>query len=124
MLFAIAGALTISIGLAHSYLGERYLIGRLLKRPDLPRLFGNDVFTRQTLRFAWHLTTLAWLGSAAIFFAIGSRPLDLTGVVTARLLALHFMLSALLALIATRAKHLSWVVFLAIALCAWLASSR
>ena len=36
---------------------------------DLPRLFGSDWFTRRTLRFAWHITSVAWLGFAALLVA-------------------------------------------------------
>ena len=49
---------------AHSYLGERYIMVRLLRRDDLPKLFGGVDFTKRTLRFAWHLTSIAWVGLA------------------------------------------------------------
>ena len=66
-------------GVAHSYLGERYILIRLFRRQDLPHLFGSDVFTRRTLRVAWHLTSIAWWGSAFLFWALGkgSAPLGL-----------------------------------------------
>lgn len=35
---------------------------RLFRRADLPHLFGSDLFTRRTLRLAWHLTSVARLG--------------------------------------------------------------
>lgn len=60
----VGAALALGVGAAHSYLGERYILIRLFRRPDLPHLFGSDLFTRRTLRFAWHLTTLAWWGFA------------------------------------------------------------
>ena len=62
MLLFLAAGLVLLVGLAHSYLGERYILIRLFRRSDLPHLFGSDVFTRRTLRFAWHLTTVAWWG--------------------------------------------------------------
>ena len=52
-----------AIGLTHSVLGDRYVLIRLFRRP-LPKLFGGEWFTRRTLGFAWHLTTLAWWGAA------------------------------------------------------------
>ena len=58
--FLIAAALAVLLGVAHSYLGERYILTRLFRRGDLPRLFGGVEFTQQTLRFAWHLTSVAW----------------------------------------------------------------
>jgi hypothetical protein len=51
----IAAGLAVLLGVAHSYLGERYILVRLFKRSDLPKLFGGQEFTRHTLRFAWHL---------------------------------------------------------------------
>jgi len=57
--FLAAAALLIpALGAAHSVLGERYILIRLFRRSDLPKLFGSDTFTRRTLRFAWHLTTV------------------------------------------------------------------
>ena len=64
-----AASLAFLIGLAHSYLGERYILIRLFRR-ELPRLFGSDDFTKQTLRFVWHLTTVSWWGLAAILVAL------------------------------------------------------
>lgn len=58
----MAALLAFGLGLAHSVLGERYILRRLLRRPDLPALFGSDDFTKRTLRFAWHLTTSRVVG--------------------------------------------------------------
>ncbi len=116
----IAAALTLVIGVLHSWLGERYIVVRLLRRPDLPELFGDDTFTRRTVRFAWHLTTVAWWGLATVLFVLSGA---IAGVHVARaaLLAISvaFLASAVLAIVVTRARHLSWIVFLSIAvLCA------
>jgi hypothetical protein len=54
-------------GLAHSVLGERYVLMRLFRRTDLPKLFRGAELTIRTLRFAWHLTTIAWQGAAGRF---------------------------------------------------------
>jgi hypothetical protein len=59
---ALAATLAVLVGAAHSYLGERYLLVRPFRRGGLPPLHGSDVFTRRTLRFAWHVTTVAWWG--------------------------------------------------------------
>lgn len=119
-----AGALlAFGIGLAHSVLGERYILIRLFRR-DLPKLFGADTFTRRTLRFAWHLTTIAWWGFAAqMAWAAGA--LDATGGVAGAALlqpiAWTFLASAVLTAAVSRGRHFAWPVFLAIAACAWLA---
>ena len=109
----IAAILFFVLGLGHSILGERYILIRLFRRPNLPKLFGDTFFTVQTLRFAWHITTVAFWGLAGIVVAVAqgvNQPEDLLRVV-----AWTSVVSALLPLWFTRGKHLSWLVFLAIA---------
>jgi hypothetical protein len=104
-----AATLIALLGLAHSVLGERYILIRLFRR-DLPELFGGPEFTRRTLRFAWHLTTvLAW-GIAALLVQLAGRhsPQTLAGTI-----GWVLVLSGLLPLFITRGRHLSWVVLFA-----------
>ena len=112
----LAAGATLFVGLAHSYLGERYILVRLFRRADLPHLLGSDVFTKQTLRFAWHLTSVAWWGAAAVLLALGQNSPRL-GVLA---LSGTFFASALVTLVASRGRHLAWPVFLLIAVAAWL----
>ena len=112
----LAVVLTVTLGIAHSALGERYILRRLFRRAGLPTLFGSDVFTRRTLRFAWHLTSIAWWGIAAAFVALGAGSAR-AGVL---ILAGTFALSGVITLVASRGHHLAWLVFLAIGLFAWL----
>ena len=115
-----AGILTILIGLVHSYLGEKYILMRLFRQP-LPKLFGDDTFTKQTLRFVWHLLTVAWFGLAALMFLrhVGSPSSSNILIV----IATTFAITALTALIASRARHLSWIVFGAISILCYVAVS-
>ena len=103
-----AAALAVGIGIAHSYLGERYILIRLFRRDNLPTIRGSDRFTKDTLRFAWHITTLAWWGMAA---ALVWDP--------TRAIALAFAASGVAALVGSRGRHYSWIVFGAIAALAW-----
>jgi len=114
ILLYVAAALVLLIGLAHSMLGERYVLTRLFRRGRLPRLFGGEDFTRNTLRFAWHLTSIAWLGLGAILVLIARDALtaDSAGLVIGVVFLVHFAV----ALVASRGWHFSWVVFLAIGL--------
>jgi hypothetical protein len=73
----IAALLSFAVGLAHSVLGERFILMRL---PE------QATFKARTLRFAWHLTTIAWWGVGAML------------------------------VLASRGRHLAWPVFLAIAI--------
>lgn len=109
----VAALLLVAIGLAHSYLGERYVLIRLFRR-DLPKLFGDDVFTKRTLRFAWHITSVAWWGFAALLLTLGSSP-----HVSLRIISATFFVTGAIALIASRGRHLSWIVFFTIAALTW-----
>lgn len=122
---AAGAVLAFGVGLTHSVLGERYILMRLLRR-DLPKLFGRDTFTKRTLRFAWHLTTLAWWGFAAqMAWAAGALSRGAGQDPDAALLqpiAWTFLVSAIVTAAASRGRHLAWPVFAAIAACAWLAA--
>lgn len=124
ILLTVAAGLTFGIGFLHSVLGERYIVGRLLRRDDLPKLFGDDVFTRRTIRFAWHLTSLAWWGLGGVLLAVAFAP---TGQVVGWVIAVvsfTFLVSAALTAGASRLRHLAWVVFLSIAALAAIAYAR
>lgn len=109
----VATLLIIAIGIAHSYLGEKYIFVRLFRQP-LPKLFGNDQFTKQTLRFAWHVTTIAWLGFAALLLTLYLGETSESSVLMT--IGVTFAATAITALLGSRGKHLSWVVFGAIAI--------
>ena len=85
--YIVAAILCFGVGLAHSVLGEKYILIRLFRRPDLPKLFGGTEFTVRTLRFAWHLTTIAWWGAMAMFFEMARGPLDSATVLYGRFFA-------------------------------------
>jgi len=112
-LLLVAALLSFVVGLAHSVLGEKYILMRLFRRPDLPKLFGDMTFTARTLRFAWHLTTIAWWGGGAML-VLASR-----GLLSQRnsliVLAATMLATAAVILVASRGRHLAWPVFLAIA---------
>lgn len=108
----LATALFIATGLAHSYLGERYILGRLFARAGLPKVLGSTAFTKGTLRFVWHLTTVAWWGLAYLVFAASQGPLDSDQVLTA--IGVTSLVSAAFPLYFTRGRHLSWIVFLVV----------
>lgn len=105
----VAAFLAIFIGLVHSYLGERYILIRLFQR-ELPKLLGSDWFTKRVLRFAWHLTTLAWWGFAAILFVLSS-PGEHVQKQILMIIATVFLVSGLFSAAFTKGKHISWIVF-------------
>ncbi len=87
--FIAAAILTLAISLAHSWLGERYILMRLFRRQNIPHLHGSDVFTKRTLRFAWHVTTVAWCGVAALLLALALLPLDTSSLILSKIIAAH-----------------------------------
>lgn len=102
------------IGIFHSYLGEKYLLIRLFRREDLPKILGSDWFTKRVLRFAWHLTTLAWWGFSAILYVLSSPNVNVQNDILI-IIAVVFVLSGMVSLLFTRGKHLSWLFFFTIA---------
>ena len=102
--------LLLTIGVIHSYLGEKYILIRLFRRTDLPKLLGSDWFTKRVLRFAWHLTTLAWWGFAAILYVLSNPNVNVQHEILI-IIAVVFALSGVVSLLFTRGKHLSWLFF-------------
>jgi hypothetical protein len=131
--FAAAGGLTFLLGVAHSVLGELFLIRRLASDhlpPVAPfslvevrnmGLAGSGDLARRTLRFTWHIATvLGWTFAAILLrLALPSSPGPDREFV-ARATALSFCACSLLALFCTRGKHPAWVACLAIATFIWL----
>lgn len=116
----VAAALLALTAVAHSALGERYILRRLFRRGDLPPLFGSDWFTRRTLRFAWHVTSVAWLGLAGALVVLADDGAPARDTLL-RIVAATFAASAAIAALGSRGRHLSWIVFTAIALLTCLA---
>lgn len=116
-LLMIAAFLTFGVGIAHSVLGEKYLLMRLFRRPDLPKLLGSETFAVRTLRFAWHITTVAWWGFAAMLALASRDALSQDNALIA--LAVTMLATAAMILIASRGRHLAWPVFAAIAAAAF-----
>jgi len=119
-MLTIAVLLLFLTGVAHSYLGERYILIRLFKRDNLPKLFGGTDFTTGTLRFVWHLLTLAWWGIAAVALMASGEQLE-TRVVL-RVFSIIALVSGLFPPYFTRGRHLSWIVFFAAAALLWFGS--
>ena len=110
----IGTILLLIIGLIHSYLGEKYLLIRLFRRKDLPKLLGSDWFTKRVLRSSWHLTTLAWWGFAAILYVLSTPSVNIQNEILI-IITVVFALSGIVSLLFSRGKHLSWLFFFIIA---------
>ena len=104
----LAAALTFFLGVAHSVLGERYILVRLFRRDNLPKLFGGTEFTTRTLRFAWHITTILWWGFAVLLWQLASGSVSTFFILS--VIGFTSIAAGLLPMIITRGKHLSWIV--------------
>ncbi|WP_028022916.1 hypothetical protein [Enterovibrio calviensis] len=108
-ILCLAAFLLVVVAFAHSYLGERFILSRLFKRDNLPKLFGSDDFTKRTLRFAWHLTSVTWLGFAGIIVALAQPQLDKTFITS--VISMTFAIHCVVAYLGSKGKHLSWILF-------------
>ena len=113
-MLVIASFLLIIIGFIHSYLGEKYILIRLFKNDNLPKLFGSDHFTKRVLRFAWHLTTVSWWGFSAILYFLSNPSLNNRFEILI-VITVVFTISGIVSFLFTRGKHLSWLFFFCIA---------
>lgn len=109
-----AALLTALIGLVHSILGEIKILRPLLAEENRNGIL-KSAFVRGVLRFAWHITTVAWFGFAAILAAMALTTTDEQGTVVMGIVALTFLVSGTVALVASRGRHWSWLGFFAIA---------
>ncbi|AUN29700.1 hypothetical protein [Niveispirillum cyanobacteriorum] len=117
MAMLLAGVFLVGLGLVHSWLGEVKLIGPLLSPQGRSGMLVHSRFARNVLRFAWHLTSLAWWGMGisvamlAVPFAVEPRLALLAGT------GVTCLITGLLILVIGRGRHLAWPVFLAAAFC-------
>lgn len=108
-----AASLMIIIGLIHSILGEHLIVKPILAL-KLPNIKGGNFITRRTIRFAWHLTTLAVFGLAGVVLIYAETGVDMNGALVLKVIAAVFIVASVISLVAVRGKHFSWWVFLLI----------
>jgi len=111
----MAAAITIAIiGLAHSIMGEKQVISALHGKTDI------RPYTIRLIRVSWHLITLLWFAIAAHLVAMHIWPGQERRSFLIIMIAV-FGFSAVLALIASKGRHLSYVGFGAATVLMWLA---
>lgn len=111
----MAAVLAIVLGVVHSWLGERRLIGPLLAPDTREGVLARSAFSRSVLRFAWHITSVAWWGMGAVLALLATMPLDAQGKLAVAAIAVTFLITGIVILITSRGRHLAWPVFVAIA---------
>ncbi|MCH1883370.1 hypothetical protein [Agrococcus sp. ARC_14] len=107
-MLVVAAALVALLGIAHSILGEVAIIRPMERQTQLPKLRGAD-FPLNTIRFAWHVTSLLALGFAVVLLqlASGIPPHAVVAAIGWTLLA-----CSVLPLVWSRGRHPSWIIFI------------
>lgn len=101
-----AAAIFIILALLHSLLGEKEVLGPLFAQDW--NIGVSRYAAKRLLRFAWHLTSIAWLGIAAVILGLPLVPT----------LAWMALMSGALVLICLPG-HLAWPLFMLSAGCLW-----
>jgi hypothetical protein len=65
-------------------------------------------FVSRTLRFAWHITSIAWCGFGAILVLMARG--EASGRRVGMVVGVTFALTAVV-VISSRGRHLAWIVF-------------
>ena len=82
---------------------------------------GSTRVAKETLRFAWHVTSVLGIGIAVILFYYASIPkLAPDQIYVLRVLSLTCQASFVVAIVGSRARHPSWIVFLLVSILIWL----
>jgi hypothetical protein len=115
----LVGVFLLGLGVVHSWLGEVRLIGPLLSPEGWSGRLVHSQYARDVLRFAWHITSLAWWGMGLSVAALAA-PFSVTPQVALLVgTGVTCLISGLLTLIIGRGRHLAWPFFLAAAFCCW-----
>lgn len=109
------------VGLMHSVLGHRNLISPLLARKDFPVVLGSQRNGRLTLLFGWHALTLFWWAQAYVLWRMAEDP-NRAALATLVSWAIACAMIGTTALVVSKAKHLSWMFFLPVAVLLGLAA--
>jgi len=117
----VAAGTAIFVAAVHSYLGEKRIFPRLFDRGDPPTLGGSAALMRAIVRWAWHLTSLAWITLAAILIALLDDPSRVRQTVGA-IVAAYLAIGAIVTFATTRGHHFAWPFFLVATIAAWLGS--
>jgi len=108
--FLIAAAVaTLVTAFTHSYAGERRLIGPLV-RSNAGIM--SRALAKQVVRFAWHLTTLLWLGQALLLLRQASASSIDRGLIGG--VGILYVAAGLFDAVFTRGRHIGWPLLTAI----------
>lgn len=104
-----AAALLVVTGVVHSWLGERHLIGPILRRRRDPA--ADHPLGRLVLRFGWHMMLVAFalLGLVLAGFVLWPGSVE---VVTLLSIGIALTLAGVFDAVASRGRHVGWPLLL------------
>ncbi|WP_424974965.1 hypothetical protein [Dinoroseobacter sp. S124A] len=114
-MLSFAAICLVLVSAMHSWLGGRDLIDPICRLPDVPVILGSRRNAVLTLKFGWHFLSLIWLVLAALLLRLEMSAAGFPQLFLLTLAA-QFGVCGATALIASRGRHLSWVVFFHLAL--------
>jgi hypothetical protein len=117
-----AAILTIIVALTHSILGEVLIFSRLRAGSIIPMQGGSLLRERHVriLWASWHVVSIFGFAIAAIIWQLASQSNnELLRMFITNSFAIAMLLSSLLVLIATKAKHPGWLGLLGVTLFLW-----
>jgi hypothetical protein len=116
-LFLVLAALsTLLTAFAHSYFGEKRLIGPLVAAADGVM---RGRLAQQVIRLAWHLTSLLWIAQALILFRAAADTQYFDRSVIGGLGGFYVGIG-LFDMVITRGRHIGWPLLTAIGIFALL----
>jgi len=120
LLYILAGLLALATVVGHSWLGEKFVIGPLLRSDPLPSVLKPTV-NRRLVRYVWHLPSAIWLvlGLFILWAAISNR---LTPAMAWPLGGV-FLVSGLGNMAAVRRFHIGWALLFLATATLWIAAS-
>ncbi len=113
VVLALASLAILAVAATHSILGEIKLIRPLVTPSTRAGLLAKSEFARQVLRFAWHLTSIAWIALAGELVVVASGWDARRGALA--VVAIAFLATGIVTFAASRGRHLAWPAFLLIA---------
>jgi hypothetical protein len=115
-LFIIVAVVLFLLGIAHSVFGEKLLLLPMAREKSV-NLFKEKPYMISVMRFAWHITSIAWWGMALIimYFAM----IENCPPFCVHALAGTFAATGIIIIVFSRGLHPAWFFFLAIAGCLW-----
>jgi hypothetical protein len=115
-----AAILAFLVGLVHSILGELLIFQRMRQGKLIPTNGGKVVGEGHVriLWASWHvLTVLGWCLAAILFWL--SQGQLVGSILLTSAIAIAMLVSSLLVLVGTKAKHPGWVGLLGVSLLVW-----